>query len=177
MRAQDQGVAAAISRGDTGLLRKALVLGDLGVNDSLHLQHGHTALHIAASHGHRHVCIFLVQEAGADVLTCDALGRTPIDMALEAGHNDLADEIASYVDNPLEVDIEPLDPSSLHGEYDGDHAYSRSYDDRDEENGLGYYHLQQYPLDNEYAPSPSPSLPRGVNRGGSFLRVDSLYRK
>ena len=51
MRAMDQGIASSIAKGDLGLLRKALVLGDLGVNDSLHLQHGHTALHIAASHG------------------------------------------------------------------------------------------------------------------------------
>jgi hypothetical protein len=32
-------------------LMKALVLGDLGVNDELQLQHGHNALHIAATHG------------------------------------------------------------------------------------------------------------------------------
>ena len=51
MRAVDQGIASSVAKGDLGLLRKALVLGDLGVNDSLHLQHGHTALHIAASHG------------------------------------------------------------------------------------------------------------------------------
>jgi hypothetical protein len=39
------------------LLRKALVLGDLGVNDALNLSDGCTSLHIAASYGELHVSV------------------------------------------------------------------------------------------------------------------------
>ncbi|XP_031754400.1 diacylglycerol kinase iota isoform X3 [Xenopus tropicalis] len=54
---------------------------------------GETALHKAASHGHRRVCQILV-DAGACVIKKDAKGNTPFDKAQEAGDS----ELASYLD-------------------------------------------------------------------------------
>jgi hypothetical protein len=36
-----------------------------------------------ATTGHRNVCIFLLEEAGADLLIVDALGRNAADLAME----------------------------------------------------------------------------------------------
>ena len=58
-------VALGIAHGDATPLRKALMIGSLGVNDAMHLLNGHTALHIAAYYGqaevtytlsHSHAC-------------------------------------------------------------------------------------------------------------------------
>ena len=58
-------VAVGIAHGDATPLRKALMIGSLGVNDAMHLLNGHTALHIAAYYGqaevtytlsHSHAC-------------------------------------------------------------------------------------------------------------------------
>ena len=35
--------------------------GDIGVNDALNPQSGHTALHVAALHGHEDACLFLIE--------------------------------------------------------------------------------------------------------------------
>lgn len=48
-------VALGIAHGDATPLRKALMIGSLGVNDAMHLLNGHTALHIAAYYGQAEV--------------------------------------------------------------------------------------------------------------------------
>ena len=61
-----------------------------------------TMLHYAAHHG----CLSLVQEVldqGMDVTVRNSLGRTPVDLAAEAGHNELVRVLMDKIGSELEM--------------------------------------------------------------------------
>ena len=82
-------IHAAAARNDENIMRKLL---EAGANPDVQQQGGWTALHSAAKHGSRPLLDLLVKH-GADKSIKSSDGKTAKDMAIDAGHADVANQL------------------------------------------------------------------------------------
>ena len=83
-------------------MKSAIVLGDIGINDPLDISTGRNALHIASATGRTEIVLFLLEEAGADIMCKDFYGKDARSLALQNHHLDLANYFALFLEGHFE---------------------------------------------------------------------------
>ncbi|KAG6387619.1 hypothetical protein SASPL_152811 [Salvia splendens] len=82
-----ESLKAAVLQGDVYLLKTIITYGgDVSRKD----QKGRTALHLAASGGHKDITEFLLEVHAMDINAADKLGNTPLSEANKNGHREIA---------------------------------------------------------------------------------------
>eukprot|EP00960_Hanusia_phi_P075497 768432-Hanusia_phi.AAC.1 len=103
----DREVIEAINRGNLARLKSAIVLGDIGINDPLDISSGRNALHIASAAGRTEIVLFLLEEAGANIMCKDFYGKDAQALAIQNHHLDLANYFALFLEGHFDEKDSP----------------------------------------------------------------------